>query len=85
MLWRVNLINENNKLSPTQLILSQACEGSIVTTRELVKTLSLSDLAALREGDLTVDDLKEIVLDIASQKEATSQAKQLTEDDDHLL
>lgn len=77
-------MTKNNKLSPIQILLSQACEGSLVTTRELVKTLSLSDLAALREGELTVDDLKEIVADIASQKEVTSHTdRQTEEDDDH--
>ena len=80
-------MSKNNKLSPTQLILSQACEGSIVTTRELLKTLSLTDLAAMREGDLTIEDLKEIVSDIASQKEVASQTERLAEDgdNDHLL
>ena len=76
-------MNKNNELSHAQIILYHACEGSVVTTRELVKTPSLSDFAALREGYLTVDDLKEFVLDIASQKEVTSQDEQLTVNDDY--
>ncbi len=63
------MISESDKLSPLQIMLKQACADTSVTTRELVKELSFSDLTDLREGELTVDDLREIVLDLASGKD----------------
>ena len=73
--------SKNNKLSPLQLALRQACAGTTITTRELIKELSFSDLADLREGELTVDDLREIVLDLASAKDDSFLSDIVVEDD----
>ena len=63
------MTSESHELSQLQIMLKQACAGTSVSTRELVKELSFSNLTDLREGELTVDDLREIVLDLASGKD----------------
>ena len=78
------MTKEENTLSPLQLTLREACDGTSVSTRELLKELSSVDLAAIREGELTIDDLKEIVLDLALRYDDSniSLATILPEDDD---
>ena len=69
---RVEILNmtiDDEDLRPLQIMLRQACAGTSVSTRELVKELTFSDLANLREGEMTVDNLKEIVSDLAAGKD----------------
>lgn len=51
-----------------QSLLSIACEGTSVTVRELIKVLSIEEITMIKSGDLTLDDLKEIVCDIADSQ-----------------
>lgn len=60
---------DNTSKNPLQKILEKACKGTAVTTRELITALSAYDLAAIREGEITAEDLKTIVSDIADDKE----------------
>ena len=54
--------------NPLQEILKQACADTIVSTKELIKELSRDDLINIREGEMTVDDLRQIVLDLIESK-----------------
>ena len=71
-----------------QSFLIAACEGTSVTTRELVKELSLEDIALIKSGDISLDEIKEIVLDLADAKDnellykVTIRKKGITEPDD---
>ena len=52
-----------------QKTLEQACQGTSVTTKELIAELTKYDLEAIREGEMTADDLKPLVFDIADGKD----------------
>lgn len=58
----------DNDQNPLQEILKQACADTIVSTKELIKELSRDDLINIREGEMTVDDLRQIVLDLIESK-----------------
>ena len=60
--------------SPLQKILAKACAGTIVTTKELVKELSREDFVNIKEGEMTVDDLRQIVLDLVESKAVGTQS-----------
>ena len=57
------------QISEFQLLLLAACDGTSVTTRELVKEFSLEEIALIKSGDITLDEIKEIVLDLADSKD----------------
>ncbi len=61
--------SENNKQSLLQRILEKACKGTSVTTRELFVELTQDDLASVKNGELTAEDLRLLVLDLADSKE----------------
>ena len=52
-----------------QWALKCACEGTDVTTRELLKTLAWDDIARIKEGEITVEDLRLTVMELADSKE----------------
>ena len=58
----------NDNSSPLHKTLSEACKGFDIETRELLKALTHDDLASIKEGELTADDLREIARDIADSK-----------------
>ena len=58
----------NDDSSPLHKTLSEACKGFDIETRELLKALTHDDLASIKEGELTADDLREIARDIADSK-----------------
>ena len=58
----------NDGTSPLHKILSEACKGFDIETRELLKALTHDDLASIKEGELTAEDLREIARDIADSK-----------------
>ena len=58
----------DNNQNPLQDILKKACADTIVSTKELVKELSRDDLVNIREGEMTVGDLRQIVLDLVESK-----------------
>ena len=58
----------NDDSSPLHETLSKACKGFDIETRELLKALTHDDLASIKEGELTADDLREIARDIADSK-----------------
>lgn len=55
--------------SVLQTTLEAACKGTSVTTRELIKELTIDDIADIKSGDLTTADLVNIVLDMADDKD----------------
>jgi hypothetical protein len=57
------------KTSVLQTILKTACKGTSVTTRELLKELTTDDLADIRNGDMTTDDIVSLVLELADNKD----------------
>ncbi len=57
------------KTSVLQTILETACKGTSVTTRELLKELTIDDLADIRNGDMTTDDIVSLVLELADNKD----------------
>lgn len=65
----VIMSKENSAKNILQKTLTEACQGTSVTTRELIAELSKYDLTAIREGEMTADDLKPLVLDIADGKD----------------
>lgn len=52
-----------------QTILETACKGTSVTTRELLKELTTDDLADIRNGDMTFEDIVSLVMDLADNKD----------------
>lgn len=56
------------QINEFQSLLLAACEGTSVTTRELVKELSSEEITLIKSGDITLDEIKEIVLDLADSK-----------------
>ena len=52
-----------------QSLLLLACEGTSVTTRELIKALSIEEITLLKCGDISLDEIKEIVHDLADSKD----------------
>ena len=70
----------NNDSSPLHETLLLACKGFDIETRELLKALTHDDLVSIKEGELTVDDLREIARDIADSKgDFDNTSKQFTE------
>lgn len=61
----------NTQIKPSLLhtTLKSACKGTSVTTRELLKELTSEDLVEIKTGEMTVDDLKNVVLDLADNKD----------------
>ena len=57
------------QISEFQLLLLAACEGTSVTTRELIKELSSEEVTLIKSGDITLNEIKEIVLDLADSKD----------------
>jgi len=57
------------QINEFQLLLLAACEGTSVTTRELVKELSSEEITLIKSGEISLDDIKEIVNDLADSKD----------------
>ena len=57
------------QISEFQSLLLAACQGTSVTTRELIKVLSLEEIALIKSGDINPDEIKEVVLDLADSKD----------------
>ena len=69
--FKVNLVFKDMKSKQANIevtslkdLLNLACEGTGVSRRELFKALSRWEIKSVKEGDVTVDDLKQIVLEI---------------------
>lgn len=60
---------ESNTSNVFQAIVQKACEGTSITTKELIKTLDWEDIARIKEGELTVEDLRLTVLELADSKD----------------
>ena len=52
-----------------QRFLQAACKGTTVTPRELVVALTIDDIRRIKSGDLIIDDVREIVKDLADSKD----------------
>ena len=52
-----------------QAILETSCKGTSVTTRELIKELTIDDLADIKNGDMTATDLTNLVVELADYKD----------------
>ena len=65
----------NTHVTLLHQVLSLACEGSCVTFRELFTTLSQEEIQAIKAGEIGIDDLKEIVNDLADSKQNTDHYK----------
>ena len=61
-----------NPTAVFQSVLKSACEGTRVTTRELLKTLAWEDIARIKEGEITVEDLRLTVLELEDSKDKAS-------------
>ncbi len=55
-----------------QRLLQRACKGTSVTTRDLVRELTLNDIASIKTGEIGLDYIKEIVSDLADSKDNES-------------
>jgi hypothetical protein len=60
---------DKTKTSVLQSILETACKGTSVTTRELIKELTIDDLADIKSGDMSAADLTSLVLELADNKD----------------
>lgn len=58
-------MNNKIKASALQIVLETACKGTSVTPRDLVKELSIDDLADIKNGDMTATDLVNLVTELA--------------------
>ena len=56
-----------------QAALEVACKGTTVTPRELIKELSKDELLEIKSGDLTVADLRNLVTEMADDKDNIEQ------------
>lgn len=63
------MINGNNVNKRFQKMLEKACKGTLVEPKELSQELVTGSYKALREIDLSLEDLKAIVSDIEDTKE----------------
>lgn len=52
-----------------QTMLEKACKGTIVTPRELLRELVISGYKNLYSGDLSLEEVKMIVVDLVDSKE----------------
>ena len=52
-----------------QSLLLAACKGTSITTRELVKELSFEEITLIKSGDISLEEIKEIVIDLADTKD----------------
>tara|TARA_R110002096_G_scaffold78934_11_gene185512 strand:+ start:1227 stop:1478 length:252 start_codon:yes stop_codon:yes gene_type:complete len=61
----------HDKIKPSvlQAALETACKGTSVTTRELVKELTVDEIAEIKSGDITAADLVNLVLELADNKD----------------
>ena len=57
------------KTGALQTILETACKGTSITTRELIKELTMDDLADIKNGEITATDLTNLVLELADNKD----------------
>ena len=62
-------MSDEIKTSDLQTILETACKGTSITTRELIKELTADDLADIKNGDLPVEDINSLVLELADNKD----------------
>jgi hypothetical protein len=61
----------SNKIKPEALqeVLKAACKGTSVTTRELIKELTIDEVADIKNGYITAADLIDLVMDLAESKD----------------
>ncbi len=57
------------QINEFQSQLQAACEGTSVSTRELVKELSVEEIALIKSGDISLEEIKETVRDLADTKD----------------
>ena len=72
----------SNLQSKNQLLkqIEQACKKTNVTAREVLKELSPDDISMLKSGDLTIDYLISLVLDLNEEKNLfSSETEHLTD------
>ena len=62
-------MRDKTKLEPLQFILKTACTGTSVTTRDLIKELTKDDLADIKNGYMTANDLTDLVMELADNKD----------------
>ncbi len=62
-------MHDKIKTSVLQSILEAACKGTSITTRELIKELTIDDLADIKSGDMSAADLMSLVLELADNKD----------------
>ena len=49
--------------------LAKACEGTSVSTKELLRELSAEDVTSILEEDFLMDDLRTLALELADDKD----------------
>ena len=63
---------KRSKKSGFNRLIEKACKGTAVSTREFYREIASNGYKNFKDLDLTLEELKSIVLDIADSKETTT-------------
>lgn len=59
----------NDEINEFRSLLLAACEGTSVTTRELIKAFSPEEITLIKAGDISFTDIQEVVSELADTKD----------------